>query len=340
MLTPILMQTSGSTLSIASTDTSGMFAVSGNSLAAGPNYSRAYPMQYVAEVTETPADASSLPKTTSINVFVTSPNNFSVPIFGNGPNAAMLTFDDEFNGTSLDTTKWSQLVTSANRGWPKTDFEQSANTVSGGFLNQTVSAGGTGGKPYTGGFVYTSTAFTQSYGYWEVRMKMGSGAPGAWVAFWLNKLGSFPEIDILEWLGNATTVQNESVHPNPDVNGGAGFSATSSASGSPDASSAFHVYGMFWASDYIAFWIDGAEVLRFTAGQVIGRTSVTIPSDAMQIVLDNACGGFKGNACGATTTLPFVARTDYVHVYLPGGTTAVTPQTGYGGPGDAVGSGS
>ena len=335
-------QSSGSTLAISASDTSGIFAVSGANLIAGPNFATAYPMLYVAMLTETLAGATNSPATTTMTTTVVGPNNVPVPIFGNGPTAAVLTFSDEFNGTGApDPTKWTTLTSdTTGNNWTTDVFEPSANTVSGGFLRQTVSAGGTAGRAYTAALIFSGSHFSQAYGYWEARAKMPTGGrPGGFAAFWLNTPpnGLQPETDDVEWFGSEPAQAMQTDYQ--DASGATVGSFAAGAAGSPDLAAAFHVYGMLWTPTDISFLIDGIETRRLTDGQVVNGVTIAIASTPKQILFDNSCAS-SGIVCTAATVIPFSWLVDYVHVYQTEGTgTAVAAQSGYGGPGDAVGSG-
>src|SRR5450432_2848941 len=115
-----------------------------------------------------------------------------------------LTFSDEFNGASLDTTKWGTQYPWGCHNNDEQECYQAANaTVSSGLLHltakqQTVSSGGSTYN-YTSGMVQSSASFSQTYGYFEMRAQVPHGQ-GFWPAFWAMPAdGNWPpEIDIIE----------------------------------------------------------------------------------------------------------------------------------------------
>jgi beta-glucanase (GH16 family) len=96
--------------------------------------------------------------------------------------AAPPTWADEFNGSSLDLTRWNYRGTGVrNDGILTPD----AVAVGGGAL--TIKTYTEAGKHYSG-MISTlksgASGFEQAYGYFEARIRFSS-APGQWSAFWL-----------------------------------------------------------------------------------------------------------------------------------------------------------
>lgn len=120
------------------------------------------------------------------------------PIYKADGSAWQCTFDDEFDGTKLDPSKWmvqTQFVSgSTHDGFACYLDDPSAVSVSGGELHLTVRKTGTPRmcqgirKPtrYIAGMVSTYQRFSQSYGRFEVRMMtQDTTSPGLHEAFWL-----------------------------------------------------------------------------------------------------------------------------------------------------------
>jgi len=249
-----------------------------------------------------------------------------------------LVFDDEFNGTAIDTDKWNILSSNTMGGGYGKDLVTPDNaSESGGFLTLLATQGPASDRPYRVAFLFTKQSW--AYGYWEGRAKMPANGHGLWPAFWMNHGGTYPEIDILEWLGNNPKEQWTTYHPVDDAKStnGVGFGTTVTG---PDYSAAFHVYGMWWQPTSITWYIDGVQVFQITQGQKFKGTTIDITSTAMETILNSAVGGWNKNVVDSSTVFPTGYLVDYVHIYSNNpNVSAVIPQPGYGGPGDSVGSG-
>jgi len=114
-----------------------------------------------------------------------------------------LTFSDDFNGTSLDRSKWNTLY---RYGTPIVNDEKQAYVDSAlvfdpqvpGSLrikatkNAALYNNDADSMPYSSGLITTESLFSQKYGYFEIRCRMPAGQ-GYWPAFWMR--GAVPEED-------------------------------------------------------------------------------------------------------------------------------------------------
>jgi beta-glucanase (GH16 family) len=123
-------------------------------------------------------------------------------------------FDDEFNGTSLDTSKWKPCYHSGNctnSGNNELEWYLLENvTVSNGILHlrakKQIYDAPDGKKYYYTSGMISSTNFSFTYGYVEMRARV-TACKGMWSAFWMLPTdGSWPpEIDTQEVLGKDPT---------------------------------------------------------------------------------------------------------------------------------------
>lgn len=120
-------------------------------------------------------------------------------------------FNDEFDSTSLDLSKWATARSDGGRDCSDAESwyvdDPAYHIVSNGTLKLVAKkVQSQPGYPYSTGAISAHNSFNQIYGYWEGRMKIPKGQ-GFWPAFWLMPKSSNnswlwpPEIDIFENLG-------------------------------------------------------------------------------------------------------------------------------------------
>jgi beta-glucanase (GH16 family) len=108
---------------------------------------------------------------------------------------------------------------------------------------------------YISGILTTQSHFSQKYGYFEIRSKIPVGV-GVWPAFWMlaDDGGWPPEIDTMEGRGERPGDLVMTTHWRIPATGNVqscGFDFSL-----PDASTAFHDYGVLWTPDRIVYFID------------------------------------------------------------------------------------
>ncbi|WJR80228.1 glycoside hydrolase family 16 protein [Bradyrhizobium sp. NP1] len=112
---------------------------------------------------------------------------------------------------------------------------------------------------FISGILTTQASFSQKYGYFEIRAKIPVGT-GVWPAFWMlaNDGGWPPEIDVMEGRGQRPGDLVMTTHWRIRQSGrveSCGFDFVQ-----PDASTAFHDYGVLWERDRIVYFIDRKPV--------------------------------------------------------------------------------
>ncbi len=162
-----------------------------------------------------------------------------------------------------------------------------------------------GGYAYSSGLLTTWKSYAFTYGYVEVRAKFPKGK-GLWPAVWLLRRdsGKNGEIDIVELIGNKSTVMNSTLHYPED---GKQKTVKMVRREGPDLTGVFHVYAMDWTPEYIAMYLDGTEV-----GRVPTPEAFTKP---MYLLINLAVGGNWPGAPDATTPFPAEMLIDYVRIW-------------------------
>ena len=209
------------------------------------------------------------------------------------PGSWNLAFDDEFNGTSLDTSKWTTL-----NGWSMNNVttETSNVTEGGGVVTLTLSSSSEGAEidssPADGagrnGFLLPVGDFA------EARIDFpGSGSTiYNWPAWWTSgpDWPAAGENDIAEGLGTLTT--------NYHSPGGAYNQGTIPGTWS----NGFHTYGLYRGAGFCNVYYDG----------VLVKTYTTNDNGNPQALLINV--GQAGNAVTGTASQ---VKVDYVRAWSP-----------------------
>jgi beta-glucanase (GH16 family) len=247
---------------------------------------------------------------------------YSICALGQTP-CYQLVWADEFSGTSLDLTKWTQIVGEGGAVSGNAELQyytaRSENTqVSGGTLKIIALQETYGGNAYTSARMQTKNMGDWLYGKMEARIKLPVGK-GMWPAFWMlptdNIYGIWPrsgEIDIMELIGRLPSDTHATIHYGDDgVDHGFGTHLSLSSGTFADD---FHVFSMEWSPNEIKIFLDGT--LYFTATP----SNITSPhvwrfDKRFYILLNLAIGGPWALSPDATTTFPQTMEVDYVRVY-------------------------
>jgi beta-glucanase (GH16 family) len=243
------------------------------------------------------------------------------------------TFDDEFNGSSLNTGNWVVQTTAASGFHSGAEcFVNTPNNVSvaGGALSLTLrkeaapftctSPSGSYSTQYTSGMVMTGSLFGQTYGRFEVRAKLPAAkVKGLQESFWLwpqnpYKYGyQWPisgEIDIAEMYHLYPDRAIPYVHYVPAV---VDPNVTNNYCLIDDLSQ-FHTYTAEWTPTTITIIYDGKVCLTDTFNAASPLTTGQPFDQPFMIALTQALG-IGVNAPTASTPLPATTQVDYVRVW-------------------------
>ena len=133
----------------------------------------------------------------------------------NSPSKRTQVFSDEFDGSSLDDSKW-RVRDKDHLSFDAAYLRKENVVVKDGVMTiqgrrsdspYTVSTG-MQKRWYTTGYVDTIGKFSQKYGRWEMRAKLPTSTTmtrGVWPAFWLRADNTPGEIDIMEAYGGEST---------------------------------------------------------------------------------------------------------------------------------------
>jgi beta-glucanase (GH16 family) len=253
-----------------------------------------------------------------------------IPVDNTGYTAATsypgmaLTWSDEFNGKTLNTSNWTQET--GGSGWGNNELEyytSSANNtfLTGGYLVIEARKETIGTNNYTSARLKTQNKKTFTYGRMDIRAKLPKGQ-GLWPAIWMlgNNISQsgygWPacgEIDIMELLGNSYQKVYSTVHwgqANSSFHDSKGGNYTLSAGNFYDT---FHVFSMQWDATMMVFMVDDVNILTVNKSDI---TTGTYPFDKpFFFILNVAVGGNWPGSPDASTVFPQRMIVDYVRVY-------------------------
>ena len=239
------------------------------------------------------------------------------------PAGYRLVFADDFDGGSLDGSRWTALT------GPRRDAVTTPSAVSlaNGLLTMTTY---TESGVHKTGFITTEGKFAARYGYWEARIRFHD-APGGWCAFWISTItvddsvgnpgANGTEIDVVEhrvtdqggWTELADMV---ALNVNWDGYGPAKKN-TQLVTHLPNGSRVqdeWHTYGVLWTDTGYVYYVDGMEIWRPDA-----PVSHTAEDVRLTCEVDDATwagyvppGGY-GTRASSTTRMDV----DWVRVYQP-----------------------
>lgn len=245
-----------------------------------------------------------------------------------------LVWSDEFNGTTVDLTKWQSI---SGNGCPSLcgfgnaeaqRYEPNQATIvkegTNSYLNIEAKYQPTSqfpDQPYASSKLTTEGKYSLKYGRVEARMKLSNGQ-GAWPAFWMLPVnGNWPytgEIDIMEAKHRNPQSVDGTIHYD-----GNGYHFTGRSYSSPtDLSSDFHVYAVEWGPNFIKWFVD--DVLFHTATPNTTVNGGWPFNDSQFYIILNLAVGSAGtpytsvNGAGVApvpSDFPAKLQVDYVRVY-------------------------
>jgi beta-glucanase (GH16 family) len=235
---------------------------------------------------------------------------------------------DEFNESSLDTTRWDYWLLGSRR-----DAINVTNAVSLNGSNLVITTYTSNDVHYTA-MIATDETFRSRYGYWEASIEWGD-TNGMWSAFWFQSptMGTWlydpfvsgSEIDIVEHRatdggadGDIMNIVQNNIHWN-----GYGSAAKSAGSGNIGSGlgSGFHTYGFLWTPTAYTIHIDGSNLRLWNYSNngvpVSESTEWTILSSEMDDTSTTWAGEIPTNGYGSLAASTTKLTVDYVRYYAP-----------------------
>lgn len=254
-------------------------------------------------------------------------------------NAWVLVWSDEFDGDTLDTSKWSRQDNHDGGGNDEDQYYSPSDKysyVENGALNIAVHREGSTSvmgvyRPYTSARLRTLNRASWKCGRFEIRARV-PGEQGMWPAIWMlpvsDAYGTWAasgEIDIMESRGNQTDRTLAALHfggqwPDNDYR-----SAEHLIPGGGRTDDGYYTYAVEWTEDEIRWYFD--ETLWYTVTKdqwysLADPGSDTAPFDReFYLILNVAVNGgfFNGTTQDADnvpqSAFPQLMKVDYVRVY-------------------------
>jgi beta-glucanase (GH16 family) len=224
-----------------------------------------------------------------------------------------LVWHDEFNDSTVNTTRWNFEL--GGGGWGNNELETYTSNPENSWQEQgwlVIAAQKHGSSSYTSARMTTWSKGDWLYGRVDVRAKLPYGK-GLWPAIWMmptdSYYGTWPasgEMDIMELLGDNTTKVYGTLH---FANGSGQHQSTGGSytlTGGTFAGS-FHLFSYEWSANAQTWSVDGHPYYTSTKGSPFDKRFF--------LILNVAVGGnWPGNP-DVSTTFPQFMIVDYVRVY-------------------------
>lgn len=255
-----------------------------------------------------------------------------------------LVWSDEFDGTSLDMTKWAYQTGRQDHygsstgpwAWGNNELQYYTEgdnvTVSDGTMKITAQREAMpDGATFSSSRIVTRDNYSFTYGYIEARIKLPA-VSGLWPAFWMlpqpsstansnNEYGGWPnsgEIDIMEARGREPDRIDNTLH----YSSGSWSSTyrTNKHIFENSTISDWHTYGLEWTEDHIAWYVDGTEAFRLTSDVYWSSSAPdddNAPFDVDFYILFNLAvgGNYDGGVQPPDSFTSGDMEVDYVRVY-------------------------
>ncbi|GIP26466.1 hypothetical protein J23TS9_15960 [Paenibacillus sp. J23TS9] len=262
-------------------------------------------------------------------------------------NGMNLIWQDEFNGTQLDQSKWSYeqgyyLNDDPNTwGWGNAELEYYTDHAQNVFvqdgkltiraLNEPKSFPQDPNRnaQYSSGKINTKDHFSFKYGRVDFRAKLPTGN-GIWPALWMlpkdNIYGTWAssgEIDVMEARGRLPGATSGTVHFGGTWPANQYLSSEYHFPQGQTIASDYHVYSVVWEEDDIKWYVDGKFFFKVTRDQWYSAAAPNNPNapfdQSFYLIMNLAVGGnFDGGRTPDPSDIPATMQVDYVRVYKEG----------------------
>tara|TARA_B110001469_G_scaffold39750_1_gene39420 strand:+ start:852 stop:1925 length:1074 start_codon:yes stop_codon:yes gene_type:complete len=247
-----------------------------------------------------------------------------------------LVWEDDFNGSSLDQSKWVHDIGTGSQygmwGWGNGElqyYQPQNTTLNNGIAKIEVKEEPNGiidswsaTSYFSSSKITTKGLFNFRYGKVEARIKTIDGQ-GFWPAFWmLPSNGSWPcdgEIDIMEQWGNdyLTNSTSGAAHLGtcPYSQSTHFYETSSSYISSGSYADDFHTYSVIWKEDTITWYVDEIELFSLNPSSywsIPSQSAWPFNANEWYLMINLAITQAGPNS---NTVFPNQMEIDYVRVY-------------------------
>ena len=236
-----------------------------------------------------------------------------------------LVWNDEFDGTTLNTADWTYEIGTGASGWGNNELQYYTDRtdnvfLADGKLNIEARSESFAGSNYTSGRIKTQAKRSFQYGRIDIRAKTPE-TQGLWPALWMlgediSSVGwpACGEIDIMELRGQEPDQVIGTAHFGEQNQGFSYFkSGIYVKPDGPNFAEQFHVFSIIWTQDLIEWYVDDQLYHSITPSDLDGN--VWRFNDDFFFLFNVAVGGnFLGDP-DATTVFPQRMVVDYVRVF-------------------------
>lgn len=228
-----------------------------------------------------------------------------------------LVWNDEFEGTKLDATKWNNEGAKGAGGYGNNEVQNYqmdyCEVKNGNCIIKPQFDWNTTTQKVVQGSAYSTKLWTKGlyavkYGKVEFRVKLPKGK-GTWAAAWmLGEKNGWPlcgEIDVLETTSDPTkTFIPQTIHCKKFNGMPTSTGPKNKTTQVKDATSAYHTYGIEWDEERIKFTIDGKETWTYdpdkykASGEGNGDIEMWPYNQPCYLILNCALGGNLGRDIG------------------------------------------
>ncbi|TDL32009.1 glycosyl hydrolase family protein [Jeotgalibacillus sp. S-D1] len=255
-----------------------------------------------------------------------------------------LEWNDEFDGTELDESKWNYDTgyylndDPGTWGWGNNELQHYTDSEENVFVEdgkltiksfedpKTFPQDPERVAPYSSGKITTEDKFKFKYGRVDFSAKLPA-VSGAWPALWMlpndevyGSWASSGEIDVMEARGRVPGTTSGALHFGGEWPQNTYLSGEQNFEDGGRIDTDYHVYSLIWEEDAISWYVDGKFFYRVTKEEWFSAAVQDNPyapfDQDFYLIMNLAMGGwFDGGVEPAPEDFPVSMQVDYVRVY-------------------------